>query len=62
MSVIYLVIPLALTVVFVAVIAYVWATRDGQFDDLDTPPIRMLHEDEGKKEPDPTAAGDGEEE
>jgi len=49
MSVIYLVIPLALIVVFAAVIAYVWAARHGQFDDLDTPPMRMLHEDEGKK-------------
>ncbi|HVP37805.1 MAG TPA: cbb3-type cytochrome oxidase assembly protein CcoS [Candidatus Saccharimonadales bacterium] len=50
MSVIYVVIPLALIVVFAAVAAYVWAARHGQFDDLKTPPMRMLHEDEGKKE------------
>jgi len=47
MSVIYVVIPLAMIVVFVAVLAYVWAVRRGQFDDLDTPPLRMLHEDGG---------------
>ncbi len=47
MSVLYIVLPLALFVVFVAVIAYVWSARSGQFDDLDTPAIRMLHDDEG---------------
>ena len=47
MSVLYIVLPLALFVVFIAVIAYVWSARSGQFDDLDTPSIRMLHDDEG---------------
>jgi cbb3-type cytochrome oxidase maturation protein len=28
-----------------AVIAFIWATRRGQFDDLDTPAIRALHDD-----------------
>jgi len=46
MSVLYLVLPLALVIVAVAVAAYVWATRSGQMDDLDTPAIRMLHDDE----------------
>ena len=45
MSVLYLVLPLALLLVGVAVWAYVWATRSGQMDDLDTPAIRMLHDD-----------------
>ena len=45
MSVLYLVLPLALVIVAVAVVAYVWATRSGQMDDLDTPAIRMLHDD-----------------
>lgn len=47
MSVLYLVIPLALVVVGVAVAAFVWATNRGQFDDLDTPAVRMLVDDEG---------------
>ena len=45
MSVLYIVLPLALIVVLAAVIAFVWAARRGQFDDLDTPAIRALHED-----------------
>jgi len=46
MSVLYIVVPLAIIVVAVAVGAFVWATRRGQFDDLETPPVRMLHDDE----------------
>jgi cbb3-type cytochrome oxidase maturation protein len=47
MSVIFIVVPLATLVVLVAVIAFVWSARRGQFDDLDTPAIRMLHDDVG---------------
>jgi cbb3-type cytochrome oxidase maturation protein len=52
-SVMYLILPLALLVVFAAVIAFVWAARRGQFDDLDTPAMRALHDDdvEPKKPP-----------
>ncbi len=46
MSVIFIVLPLALVIVLVAVVAYVWSARSGQFDDLDTPAVRMLHDDE----------------
>ena len=45
MSVIFLVLPLALLIVGIAVAAFVWATRRGQFDDLDTPAVRILHDD-----------------
>ncbi|MFP5354039.1 MAG: cbb3-type cytochrome oxidase assembly protein CcoS [Gemmatimonadota bacterium] len=46
MSILYLVLPLALVIVLAAVIAFVWATRRGQFDDLETPALRMLHDDD----------------
>lgn len=46
MSILYIVVPLALLVVAVTVVAFVWATNRGQFDDLDTPAVRMLHDDE----------------
>lgn len=46
MSVVYLVLPLALLVVFIAVMAFVWSARSGQFDDLETPAVRMLRDDE----------------
>jgi cbb3-type cytochrome oxidase maturation protein len=45
MSVLYIVLPLALIVVGAAVAAFVWATSRGQFDDLDTPGLRMLYDD-----------------
>lgn len=53
MSVIYVVLPLALIVVIAAVIAYVWAVRNGQFDDTTTPAVRMLFDDEGDAAPKP---------
>ena len=46
MSVLYIVVPLALLVVLVAVFAFVWAAQRGQFDDLTTPALRALHDDE----------------
>ena len=45
MSVIFLVLPLALIIVAVAVWAFAWAARRGQFDDLETPAIRAMHDD-----------------
>lgn len=46
MSVIFLVLPLALAIVLVAVVAFVWAARRGQYDDLDTPAIRAIFDDD----------------
>jgi cbb3-type cytochrome oxidase maturation protein len=46
MSVIYIVLPLALIFVIVALIVFVRSVRSGQFDDLDTPSVRILHDDE----------------
>ena len=54
MSVLYVVLPLALLVVGVAVAAFLWAAKRGQFDDLDTPAMRALHGDE----PDPAKEED----
>ncbi|MDH5235679.1 MAG: cbb3-type cytochrome oxidase assembly protein CcoS [Gemmatimonadota bacterium] len=45
MSVLYVLVPLALLLAVAFVAAYVWSARRGQFDDLTTPAIRMLHED-----------------
>lgn len=45
MTIVYLVLPLALFVVGVAVWAFVWSARTGQYDDLETPAIRMVYED-----------------
>jgi len=44
-SVIFIVVPLATLIVLVAVIGFVYSARRGQFDDLDTPAVRMLYDD-----------------
>jgi cbb3-type cytochrome oxidase maturation protein len=44
-SVVYILVPLALLIVLVAIGAYAWAAKRGQFDDLETPAVRMLHDD-----------------
>ena len=51
MSILYIVVPLALLVVAATVVAFVWAAHRGQFDDLDTPAVRILHDDEPRREP-----------
>ena len=45
MSVLYIVLPLALIIVAGAVLAFIWSARSGQLDDLETPAVRMLHDD-----------------
>lgn len=46
MSVIYVLMPLAFVLGGAALVAFVRATRAGQFDDLETPAHRILHDDE----------------
>jgi cbb3-type cytochrome oxidase maturation protein len=65
MSVIYVVLPLALVIAAGMVWAFVRSVRKGQFDDLETPAIRMLFDDSpiprgsvkpgASKKPEPTA-------
>jgi cbb3-type cytochrome oxidase maturation protein len=45
MSVLFIVLPLALIIAGIAVWACMAAAGRGQFDDLDTPPIRILSDD-----------------
>jgi cbb3-type cytochrome oxidase maturation protein len=45
MSVIFLVLPLAVVLSGLAVLAFAWSARRGQFDDLETPAWRVLHDD-----------------
>ncbi len=51
MSVIYIVLPLALIMAVLAIFAFIWATRGGQFDDLDSAAVRMLFDDEERRGP-----------
>jgi cbb3-type cytochrome oxidase maturation protein len=45
-SILYIVVPLALLLVATGLCAYLWAVRNGQMDDLDTPAVRMVRDDE----------------
>ena len=45
MSVLYLAVPVALLLAAVAVGACIWAIRNGQYEDLDTPAVRMLFDE-----------------
>ena len=47
MEVIFIVLPLALVLAAVACAAFYWAVNRGQYDDLDTPPLRILFDDSG---------------
>lgn len=61
MDLILVLLPLALLLAALAVAVFIWAARKGQFDDLETPALRILFEDEpAKKEerPEDEAKGD----
>jgi cbb3-type cytochrome oxidase maturation protein len=46
MTALFVVVPLALLVSAVAVAAFVWSVRHGQMDDLSTPAVRILDDDD----------------
>lgn len=48
MSVLFILIPLAVLLAGVALTAFLYAVKVGQFDDLDTPPLRAVFDDEAK--------------
>lgn len=48
MNILYVLIPLALIILGVAVWAFFWAVGSGQFDDLDTPAVRIVMDDDKK--------------
>ncbi len=51
METIFVLLPLALLIAAIAVGLFIWAARSGQFDDLDTPPVRILFDDEEPARP-----------
>ena len=50
MSVIYIALPVAIAMGAVALWACVRCIRGGQFDDLDSPPVRMLIDDKPQRD------------
>lgn len=45
MSIIFFLLPATILLALLALVAYVWCARSGQYEDLDTPPLRMLTDD-----------------
>lgn len=50
MEVIFILIGFSLIIALGFLFAFIWATRSGQYDDDYTPSIRILFDDEIKKE------------
>jgi cbb3-type cytochrome oxidase maturation protein len=48
MNILYLLIPLGLVLVGIMVAAFFWAVKGGQFDDLQTPAVQILLDDDSK--------------
>ena len=53
MSVLWIVLPLALALAGIAVAAFIWVVRSGQFDDLDSPAWRAVIDDDDQAEASP---------
>ena len=53
-NILYLLIPLALLILGGAVWAFFWAVGSGQFDDMDTPAVRVIMDDD-KRPPEDSA-------
>ena len=51
MNILLLLVPLSVLLLAVAVWAFAWAVRRGQFDDLDTPAIDILADDRAPTRP-----------
>lgn len=49
MNILLLMIPMALLLGISFVTAFMWATSQGQFDDLETPAHRILNDDNERK-------------
>ena len=46
MNILLALIPISLLLLGIAIWAFVWAVKRGQFDDLDTPAIDILRDDD----------------
>jgi cbb3-type cytochrome oxidase maturation protein len=45
MEIVFLLLPLALILAALGALAFIWSVRSGQFDDLETPGLRMLNDE-----------------
>ncbi|WP_343784412.1 cbb3-type cytochrome oxidase assembly protein CcoS [Wandonia haliotis] len=52
MGIIYMMIAVSLLLAIVFLVSFIWATKDGQFDDDYAPAVRILFDEETKQEKD----------
>lgn len=57
MTVVYVLLPLAVILAVGFVAMFIWATRDGQFDDVRTPQLRILFDDDPVTQAEPPGVG-----
>ena len=55
MEILYLLIPIAILLVAAMVAGFIWASKSGQFDDLEGPAHRILMDKDEPQEPVPRA-------
>lgn len=46
MSILYLLIPIAIILMIIAIVFFLWTIRSGQYDDLEGPAHRILMDDD----------------
>lgn len=51
MDILYLLIPLAVVIMIIAVAAFMWAVKSGQYEDLEGPAHRILMDDDDPRVP-----------
>ena len=51
MEILYLLIPIAILLVLIIVVVFLWAIRSGQFDGLEGPAHQILMDDDDPLEP-----------
>ncbi len=51
MAILVFLVPVSVLLLGIAIWAFISAVRNGQFDDLDTPPLDILRDDDGPPKP-----------
>lgn len=58
MAILAYLVPISIVLLIVAIGAFAWAVRGGQFDDLDTPPLDILRDDDSDSDSGDSGDGD----
>lgn len=50
MNIVFFLVPAALILGLGFLVFFIWAAKSGQFEDLDTPAVRILIDDKGERD------------